>query len=270
MLLESISGLPLELEEGQLKFSDEIAIAEYKTRSRGELAILALQPDACVPAAQEQYSMYNGVALRNHFPLLQSCPVRYELTLISANPLGIEKSKTLGHLHNTLRPADKSAPTFSEIFEVLHGIAHFFFYTLDKEKNGATFCGWVQAFAGEILVVPPNLYHLTINAGDTPLLFADLISERAFGIYDDVKATHGAPYYETIAGEWLRNPKFRDSPAPQKFSPPRLVLSNPLYSEFVHNPTSFEWLDDPDAFAKKFPDDNGTRVNPECNKGPSS
>lgn len=270
MLLEAVSGLPLELEGGELKFSDEIAVAEYKTRSRGELAVVALQPDACIPSSQEQYWMYNGVALRNHLPLLQSCPVRYELTLISANPLGIEKSKTLGHLHNSLRPTDASAITFSEIFEVLHGIAHFLFYTLDKEKNSSDSCGWVEAAEGEILAVPPNLYHLTINAGDTPLLFADLISERAFGIYDDVKATHGAPFYETNADEWVHNPKFRDSPAPRKFSPPRLALSRPLYSEFVLNPTSFEWLDDPDAFARKFPNNNGNNTNLESNKGSSS
>ena len=67
------------------------------------------------------------------------------------------------------------------------GLPHFVFYRLDVTKTRATFCGWVQAKAGEQVVMPPDLYHLTINAGTVPLLFADVISKHARGLYDDVR-----------------------------------------------------------------------------------
>jgi hypothetical protein len=84
-------------------------------------------------------------------------------------------------------------------------------------------------------------------------LFADVISTRARGLYDDVRTSHGAPYFETKRHEWTRNPWFADS-APLVAVPQLRVYARlPLYSRFVRAPGSFDWLNHPAQFRHTFP-----------------
>lgn len=214
---------------------------------------MAYQPEACVPREQVQYRMWNGVARRTDAMALRASPLRYELTLLAAQALGDEKNKTFGHIHNAPGESPGRSPTFPEIFEVLHGTAHFLFYTLERARAAARFCGMTEAVAGEQLVCPPDLFHLTINAGREPLLFADLISRRAYGVYDGVRSTRGAPWYELKTKDRVRNRQFPESSPLVSFSPPRLELAAPLYTAWVDNPPAFDWLDQPSAFHNKFP-----------------
>lgn len=248
--LSERAGLPLWLDAEQLRCGENVVIEETKVRTRGELAPVALDPQACVPADAIQYWMYNGVARREDLPTVRGAAARYELTLMLPHALGRERVKTLGHIHNA--PVT-GAPGFPEMFQVIYGSAHFFFYTLGTQKAWATFCGWLGTREGDQIVMPPNCYHLTINAGDAPLLFADVISRRAFGLYDDVRATHGAPYFETTAGEWLRNPAFEQVARLEEYSILLLNSRTPLYAQFVHDPAAFDWVDEPAQFWKKCP-----------------
>jgi|GEM_PF-1204003 glucose-6-phosphate isomerase len=243
------AGFSLTLDNEQVLFGDDVVIAETKTRARGELAAFALDASACVPAAAIQYWMYNRIAARADALRLQDCDAQYELTLLLPHALGAELPKTLGHIHNA--PSQNGA-TFPEIYEVLCGSAYFLFYHLDETKTRATFCGYVSARAGAQIVMPPNTYHLTINAGDTPLLFADVISTQARGLYDDVRATRGAPYYALTDGTWRRNAMFTGA-APLFECPRWRVKTNaPLYTQLVQNPDAFDWLNEPARFWEKF------------------
>jgi glucose-6-phosphate isomerase len=243
------AGFSLALDHKQLLFGDDVVIAETKTRTRGELAAFALDASTCAPADAIQYWMYNGVAARADSLRLQNCGAQYELTWILPNPLGAERAKTLGHIHNA--PSQNGA-TFPEIYEVLYGSAFFCFYRLDETKTRALFCGYVSARAGEQIVMPPNTYHLTINAGDTPLLFADVISKQARGLYDDVRATRGAPYYALRDGTWQRNSMFADAASLADCPQLRVESVTPLYENFTHQPDAFDWLNEPALFWDKF------------------
>lgn len=269
--LSSRAGLPMYLDGERLVFDAAVVVRESKTRTRGELEPVARDPSACVPGEAVQYRMWNDVARAQDVNRLHESAVQYELTLLSPRALGDEKSKTLGHVHNAIQTPSVSAaagvgisqsatktlgvyaPTFSEIFEVLHGTAHFVFFALDETKTRATFCGVTEADVGAQLVCPPDLYHLTINAGTEPLLFADLISRRAHGSYETVKALRGAPYYELKINDWVRNKTLYETTPLVKYDPPQLNLGGPLYTQFVLDPASFQWLDDPLAFEQKFP-----------------
>ena len=247
------AGFSLAVHETELIFGADVLIAETKTRTRGEIAPYARDVSACAPDDAIQYRMYNGIATRADFLRLQTCDAQYELTWLLSHALGMERAKTLGHIHNAL--AQNSA-TFPEIYEVLHGSAFFLFYAQDAAKTRAEFCGYVFARAGERLVMPPNVYHLTINASDEPLLFADVISKRARGVYEDVRATRGAPYYALTDGAWQRNAMFQ-SAAPLSECPQlRVHADAPLYTQFARDPDAFAWLNDPALFWEKFPQMN--------------
>lgn len=243
------AGFPLTVQDTQLIFGEDVIIAETKTRTRGEIAPFASDAAACVPASAVQYWMYNGIAARADASSLRDCEAQYELTWLLPDALGAERAKTLGHIHNA--PAPGSA-TYPEIYQVLFGRAYFLFYTLDATKMRAVFCGKISAHAGEQILMPPNTYHLTINAGDTPLLFADVISTRARGLYDDVRATRGAPYYALRDETWQRNPAFADA-APLVESPQMGADAlTPLYTQFARDPGAFTWLNDLALFWEKF------------------
>lgn len=249
--ISAIAGFSLALDDENLLFGDDVFIAETKTRVRGELAPFALDASACVPADALQYWMYNGIAARADSLRLQNCAAQYELTWMLPRALGAERAKTLGHIHNA--PTQNSA-TFPEIYAVLYGAAYFLFYTMDAAKTGATFCGCVAARAGEQIVMPPQTYHLTINAGDTPLLFADVISKHARGLYDDVRATRGAPYYVMTDGAWLRNSAFANAAPLVEYPQLRVETNTPLYTQFARDPDAFAWLNDPALFWRTFGD----------------
>lgn len=249
--ISRVAGFSLTVDDTRLIFGDDVLIAETKTRVRGEIAPFARDASACVPQDAIQYWMYNGIATRADSLRLQNCGVQYELTWLLPNALGAERAKTLGHIHNA--PALKSA-TYPEIYEVLYGSAYFLFYTPDAEKTRAKFCGYVSARAGEQIVMPPNTYHLTINAGAEPLLFADVLSTQARGLYDDVRATRGAPYYALNDGSWERNAMFQDA-APLVECPQLRVETNlSLYTQFTQDSEAFAWLNDPALFWEKFSD----------------
>jgi glucose-6-phosphate isomerase len=236
------AGFNLALRGEQLVFGDDVLIRETKTRTRGELAPVAREPDSCKPADAIQYWMYNDVYTRDDKAICDVSPVQYELTLLAARPLGSERNKTFGHIHNI---GYRAQATFPEVFEVIYGTAYFLLYQLAPKKKHPSQCGYVVAHAGEQLIMPSNMFHLTLNAGDTPLLFADLISKRAYGIYDEVRATRGAPYFFTSEAKWIRNPSFVRAIRLKRFTQLKRHAKEPLYTEFVRTPQSFRWLDEP-------------------------
>lgn len=246
--LTTAAGFPVWLTEGELRFGEGVLVREIKPRRRGELEAVARDRATCVPPNAVQYWMYNDIVVRADVARIVTT-LQYELTLLLPNPLGSEKAKTLGHIHNA--PATGQA-SFAEAFEVLYGTAHFLVWTLDATKTRAPFCAVVECRAGECIALPPNLYHLTINADAEPLLFADLISKRARGIYEDVIQTRGAPLYELTNGEWVPNPAFTEVASLTTFEPPRLAAGVPLYAQWVNRPRAFDWLDDPSAFSGFF------------------
>jgi glucose-6-phosphate isomerase len=182
--------------------------------------------------------------------------MRYELTLMFPDAIGRERAKTLGHLHS-FPPG--SALNYAEVCEVLHGTAYFVFETMDIKTRQCHFCAYVEAHPGDKVIIPPNLHHLTINAGDEPLLFADVIPLAVKGIYDPLKEMHGAAYYYTLDGIWMPNPHYVSEAAMEpleikEYPDLSLTSDKPLYALFSESPDRLQWLLYPERFQSVFPD----------------
>lgn len=254
------AGIPIAWNDRgiDLIFGDRLAVKEIKARKRGQLRPVLPDDDACAPADAIQYWMYNGISLPEHADTFSRLGIQYELTLLYPTHLGNECSKTLGHIH-TFPP--KGTLSYAEVCEVVWGEALFVFQTLNVERKAAPFCYAVYAQQGDKVVFPPNLHHLTINAGNEPLLFSDLICVDAKGNYDGLSAMQGAAYrYETgITCAWVRNPTYLEA-APLKvyaalpFPEMGLTPDVPLYA-LVERLTAdrLAWLVQPERFAAAFP-----------------
>jgi len=259
--LEPISGLPMHLDDkGHLLFGPEVMVQESKVRLLDELTPVALAPEVCRGSREVVYDMYNGVYRESDAPHLDGVPLRYELTLMPPRRLGREFVKTLGHLH---APEPRSGLGYAEICEVLVGVAHFLFQTLDPSGPDAPLAFYVEARAGQKVLIPPGLDHLTINPGPEPLLFSDVIALGVTGIYDRFKSARGAAYLEVSENG---QPRFIPNPHYRAVAPlhrmrlkehPELDLTDavPLYTAFVRNKgRNWPFLTDPCQFGAFFPE----------------
>lgn len=259
--LEPISGLPMHLDDkGQLVFGPEVVVQESKVRLLDELEPVAMAPEACRGSREVAYYMYNGVYRKSDGPRLEGVPLRYELTLMPPRQIGREFVKTLGHLH---APEPKSGLGYAEVCEVLTGVAHFFFQTFDAAGPEAPLAFYVEVRAGQKVLIPPGLDHLTINPGPEPLLFSDVVALGVRGIYDRFPTTRGAAYLEVAEDgvpRFIPNPCYRAVAPLQQVSlreHPELDLTTsvPLYTAFLRNKgKNWPFLTDPSRFGKFFPE----------------
>jgi glucose-6-phosphate isomerase len=154
--------------------------------------------------------------------------------------------------------------SYAEVCEVLVGTAHFLLQTLDPSGPTADAVFYIEAKAGDKVIIPPGFDHLTINPGPEPLLFADVISLEVFGVYDRFRAVRGGAYLE-ISGEnglaqFTPNPFYRAVVPLQKIESgdyPELHLTRaePLYTAFVQEKAeNWGFLTNPGYFWSTFPD----------------
>jgi glucose-6-phosphate isomerase, archaeal len=258
--LSAISGLPIALDGERLIFPDEIIVDEAKARRLEELAPVAMTPAACLGRGDAAYWMYNGVYQRKDRGALDGSPLRYDLTLIPPRLIGTEYIKTHGHLHS----ADAaSGLTYPEVYEVLVGTAHFFFQTLDLAGPDAPAAFWIEAQAGDKVLVAPGLDHLAINPGPGLLLVADVMAAGVSNIYERFRVAQGAAYYEVNSGgvpQFVSNPAYRRTAPlgrlmPANYADLYLSTAQPLYSALVHSQgVAWPFLVDPLQFWPMFPE----------------
>ncbi|NWG15858.1 MAG: hypothetical protein HXY41_04415 [Chloroflexi bacterium] len=250
------AGIPIRWNAGhdEILFDERLTVKETKSRLRGQLRPVVADDSACEPAQAVQYWMYNGISLPEHADIYNQLGIQYELTLLYPARLGHERSKTLGHIHS-FPPGSRL--NYAEVCEVLWGEAIFFFQTLDETARSAPFCYAVRARQGDKVVFPPNLHHLTINAGDEMLLFSDLICVETRGNYAGLSAMGGAAFHYGSTG-WTRNTRYETVSALQVFEAEEypdahLTRELPLYSVIECCPDDLAWLTQPDRFQEAFP-----------------
>jgi glucose-6-phosphate isomerase len=250
--LSERAGLPLRLTGGDLRPGRGLLIEEDAVRRLADMRDVLAEPVGR-RGRHAEYRMLNGVR-RPEDHGLDGLGLRYELTAMRGRPNGWEAAKSLGHVH--VSPPG-SAVGYPEVVEVLHGEAGFLIQDLSLTEEGPrSRRAWlVRARAGDWVVLPPDLAHVTIDLGAGPLVFSDVIDRRARGLYGGVAAAHGFGWYVAADGGLRPNPRYADPPRLEEvpagaWSGP---APGPLYARFRADPDSFAWVSDPDRFASTWP-----------------
>lgn len=232
--------------DGKL-ISRKAKIPKPEVRTLDSMKKVLLNPDIKKP--KRVYLMYRNVYLKKDLKLFRKHNIRYDITIIPPNKLGLEWAKTKGHYHPKIKGL-----SYMELYEILHGSAH---CLLQKEKRGKIVDAVVvKAKKGDKVIIPPNYGHVTINASNEFLIMANLVSSGFSSKYKDIIKKCGGAYYGLVSGKgikFVRNYHYREVPKLRmekaRFYPRLGVFKNtPIYRSFIKYPERFKFLNDPRCY----------------------
>ncbi len=193
---------------------------------------------------QTLYLMYRDCVLPDDRPIAQELEVRYDITVLLPLRLGKEYNKTKGHYHSEYKPG----LCYPELYQVLEGQAHI----LLQKRQGESVSDVVLVTAqeGQIVLVPPNYGHITINPTDKILKMANWVSTRVESFYQPFEAKGGGAYFELVTSQFIPNRRYTSLPPLRVVSAreyPTLGLHHgrPIY-ELIKTPERLRFLSYPD------------------------
>jgi len=183
----------------------------------------------------DAYYMFRNIAEKNS--------IRYDVTLIPQWDLDTEYAKTYGHCH----PIAEEKLSYPEIYQVLAGEAKF---VLQKElADGSFLVSIVEAKKGDVVLMPPNHCHVSINPVKEDLLLANLVSTSFNSDYSLFKTNHGAAYYYTKEKGFVQNSHYlvyeNEKINSKELNKRYNIKCADLLSEFYEDPGKFEFLKKP-------------------------
>lgn len=262
--LSKISGLPVsfDAETHRLIFSAPLKEVKPGIRARAQMKKVLMSPDADAP--EEFYYMYRDIHFNDDEKLLRKYNARYDITIIPPFLVGQEFNKTAGHYH----PEAAAGVSFPEVYEVLHGTAHYLLQKSLPPYNEVTDVILVKANAGDKIVIPPNYGHITINSSLTKTLVMSNYSGDGFAsVYAPYADLCGGTHYQvkdknierkTNANYiFVANTNYANSPSLKHATPKNapffgLTKEKPMYPSFFEAPDKFLFLVKPQEYLKEF------------------
>ena len=249
--LSGPAGLDIsfDFDTGRLMFGDDIVNVEPIAKKTEALKTVLLNPDGQGP--EDMFYAYRGVSRKKDQAMLQNRNLRHDVIVIPPGKVGKEYAKTTGHGH--ARVAD-SCHTCSEIYFVLYGTAH---YLCQKVRRGGdtekpevldAFC--IVANAGDVVFIPPDYDHFTVNATDQVLIVGNWAGTNYRQTYDLIAACRGACYYLVDDGGTLKAQLNENYKVCKEltFCQPDYSIATGLrkgcqpYTTVVNNPQYFDYL----------------------------
>jgi glucose-6-phosphate isomerase len=185
------------------------------------------------------YYMYRNVYLNSN--------IRFDITLVPPRMIGNEYVKTYGHYH----PVAEKNLTYPEVYQVLNGSASFVLQR--KDTTGSVDVLIISAKKGEVILIPSNYGHATVNTGNEKLILSNVVYDKFDSVYDDFKTMKGAAYYITKE-ELVQNTEYLvktfNKTIPDKFNKLYGFSCSDVFVDFYSNPEKFRFLEKPSLLFK--------------------
>lgn len=231
----------LALNFGEALFYPEETERRYLKDVRSSL----LDPSASGP--EVLYNIAMDVGKKEHQQDLAQRSLLYGIVAYSDGKIGQELVRSQGHIHAVSASCNYSTP---EVYEIWQGEAYIYMQEFVDEDPGR--CAVIKAQAGDIVIVPPNWAHYTVNANqDEKMLFgAWCIRDFAFD-YTQIREKQGLAFYPVVVNDqvnWIENQKYTPSELVIKDAReyPEFKLSQEnLYTQYEQNHSKFDFVTDP-------------------------
>jgi len=186
-------GLKLDADRPELVFDKDLEFSQPAIRTIDQMKEVLLDKNIHNP--RELYYMYRDIHRFSDQSILEEYKLRYDVTVIKPFCLGEEFMKTAGHYHSG---------DFGELYEVVYGRC---FCLLQRPSSG----DWrvieevifVEAVAGQKIVIPPGFGHILINPGPDYLVTSNWVSRGFESRYELYKKAGGAAYFVVSEAELL-------------------------------------------------------------------
>ncbi len=207
----------------------------YSTRKLSEMKDV-LMNDIDVVEDLDMYYMFREIYVKNG--------LRYDITLIPARITAGEFAKTYGHCH----PVAEEGMTYPEVYQVLSGKA--LFILQEELENLRSVVSIVDASEGDVVIIPPNFCHVSINPSpEKNLLLANIVSTDFKSLYEKFRENRGAAYYYSENRELVQNSNYivekNERLNADEINKRYNFSSEDLLKEFYENPEKFEFLKKP-------------------------
>jgi len=233
-------GLDVFLEKDNSLGSKSIKLPKADIRTFNQIKSVLLKPKTNL---RKFYYMYRDVAPN---PSLKKYNLRFDITVIPHHEIGKEEIKTTGHYHAHVR---KTNLTYPEVYQVIHGTA---LYILQKKTGSKiTDVVAVEAKPGNIVIVPPNYGHITINPSKETLVMANIVYGGFKSQYKGIEKKHGAAYYVVERNNkisFVINPNYGYVPKLRFGEPNSRKLKSPIYADCAKNPEKYLFLVKPQKY----------------------
>ena len=249
--LSSIAGLDIKFdtESNRLVFGPDVLQIEPTVRYLHDMRDVLLNSDAREP--REVYYAYRGVCRKGDEELLEKLGLRYDLVVVPPGRIAREYAKTAGHGHEIMAG---SCRTYPEIYFVLVGTAHYLLQKIrwsnEKAKPEVEDAYCVIARSGDVIFIPPDYEHVTINTGGETLIVGNWVGTNFKSVYERLERNRGACYYLiNEAGKMQVLPNHNYSLTGElSFRRPQYYLSTgftkgePAYQTVTNAPEKFGYL----------------------------
>ena len=251
--LKRTSGLDLKFDSRKhaLVLGEGMAKIKPIIRYLEDMKEVLVQKDLASPG--ELYYMHRDFHKINDEKEIRRNKLRYDVTVIRPDRLGVEFMKTAGHYH----PGD-----YGELYEVLAGEAWCLLQKPHKKDHRIIEdVILVKARAGDKIVIPPRYGHILINVKNEHLITSNWVSAEFSSEYDLYKKANGAAYFvfeDEIGERFEVNPYYREVPNIRVAYPARaikkfgLTSRKPMYPllykevsklDFLNNPLKYDYSD---------------------------
>jgi glucose-6-phosphate isomerase len=209
-------------------------------RTLKEMKDVLMNKDTALHPETELYYMYRNV--------YSNSSLRYDIVFMPQRIVGMEYNKTYGHYHS----AAEKGLSYPEVYQVLIGSG--IFILQKKNSDESVDVVTVAAKNGDVLLIPPNYGHVSINAGDKALLLANIVSNKCESLYSEYKENHGAAFYYTKDG-FVHNTKYKVNRFERKtiseINSKYHFTCSDLLKELYATPEKFKFLEKPSLLEGK-------------------
>lgn len=222
----------IELDDSQLLVNN--ALHSAKVRTVKDMQEVLIDRSTAKNPEQTAYLMYRNV--------YGAQDLRYDITIIPQIMYGNEYAKTFGHYHTM---AEKGL-SYPEIYQVIKGNAAFILQKINHDQSVAATV--IKATPGQIVLIPSNYGHASINISEDDLILANLVSSKFESEYGQYKKSQGAVVYYTTDGV-IRNTNYLvrgvKNVDVDEINSKYGFICKDLLKEFYNFPQKFEFLNKP-------------------------
>lgn len=196
------------------------------------------------------YAVAMDVAKNIHKDDLQKRNLLYGAMIFCKGVIGNEPVRSQGHVHAISKSCNAST---CEVYEIWSGEAYIYMQEFAKENPGR--CYAIHANVGDVVVVPPNWVHATINANPAQEMLFGAWCVRDYGFdYDDIRTLGGIAFFPIAKKDGIvfeRNVQYRTNDIIIKKArtyPEFMIEPNvPIYEQYEKNPDLFKFVANPEV-----------------------